>query len=129
MRYDLIAKILADAYRRDRQTYSQHRMPADIDAGVLVRGPLDGIKVDHEIPGYFKAPIQVIYRHFDQDQGDTKARAIVAALTLHNRELLDGATPVCSSSRCSRDPADRLPRLDGDGIEWSINFDTVWCEL
>lgn len=131
MRYDLIVAYLqAQGLGTAGVDVFAHRMPAHVKSGILIRGPLDGIKHDHYIPGYFKAPIQVIYRHFDQVTGDTKAKQISAALTLHNCQFSDAGVPAMHVQQMLPNTLPiHYPRLEGEGIEWSLNFDTVYCLL
>lgn len=102
-------------------------MPADVRVGVMLKSPLTGVRVDECLPGYYKPRLQVIVRHTDPVEGAEKAKAVVAALTAAGVEHYP-ATTERGAVQINRFYPDalpiRYPRLDGDTIEWSCNFNT-----
>jgi hypothetical protein len=125
MRLDLLAQLLQDAgVGTIGEDIFVHRMDADTVRGVLLREPLDGVPVDANIPDYFKHNIQVIVREVDQAAGDALATRTRKALTFYNREFLDNANVLQMkvNQLYPRTLPRPYPRLQGDGIEWSMDM-------
>jgi hypothetical protein len=106
-------------------------MPADESTAILVRAPLQGIPVDHNLPGYYKTSIQVIVRAQKHDRGDALAKAVTDALTTHQRKVYpaDPARylPTITLNHMLPETLPiKYPRSDGNGIEWSINFTVAY---
>ena len=105
-------------------------MPSTCKFGILVRSPLIGTKIDHELPKYFKGQIQVIVRSSKRAAGDALAYRIMDELTLHSETLVDDAgVGVLINQMLPETLPIIYPRSDGNGIEWSINFDLVYVLL
>lgn len=102
-------------------------LPADVPEGILIRLPLTGVKVHHEIPGYHTTEIQVIVRSQKQSVGHAKADRVMAALTSYHRIVTDPETgeEIEVKQMLPETLPIRYPRSDGNGIEWSINFKTA----
>ena len=77
MRYDLIAKAIQDAGFGTMGTdIFIHRMDAEAVSGILIRGPLDGIPVDKNLPDYYRGSLQIVIRNADQATGDGIAKRL-----------------------------------------------------
>jgi hypothetical protein len=104
-------------------------MPADIDVGVMLKSPLTGIAIDPYIPGYYQPVLQVIVRHTDPVIGEQLAYAVMDTLTVEKDEVF-AANSERGQARIirfyPRDLPIRFPRLEGKGIEWSLNFNTAF---
>jgi hypothetical protein len=129
MRIDLLADILADAgIGAPGQDIYEEEMPADVRAGVLIKLPLQGVPIDHELPGYFRGAVQVIVRAQKVDTGDRLAKQVMDALTLSERTFLDaqGNEVMHVNYLRPRTLPIVYPRSDGNGKEWSINLDASY---
>ena len=127
MRIDLIAQIIEDeGLGTIGVDIFAYRMDADCHQGILLRAPLDGVPVNVELPNYFKHSLQVVVRSPDQQTGDALAAALQKLLTIYNRVFLDdsGALLMQLNHLVPRTLPRVYPRLDGQGIEWSMDFNT-----
>lgn len=90
MKLDTIATILEDAkIGVIGKSIFKNFMPAEIPAGILLRDGFSGTKIDHELPGFYKASFQLIVRNSDHATGlDLIERAIVA-LTIADQTVDD----------------------------------------
>lgn len=111
------------------QTLFAHFFPPDIPQGIMVRSPLQGIKIDHYLPGFYCAKIQVIVRAQSQVNGEALAKQVMEAMqTSRNANWTDGTTTVFVRQSLPETLPVRYPRSDGNGIEWSMHFDIVYSE-
>lgn len=62
-------------------------IPAEAPVGVLLRNKLQGTKINHELPGYYKAPFQVIVRCKSYLEGEALMSSVFSALTLQETQL------------------------------------------
>lgn len=102
-------------------------MPASVNVGVMTRVPLEGLKIDPNMPCYFNGRMQVIVRHTDPVDGAALARDVSKALEVmypedHIANLERG--PATVSIFFPETLPIQFPRLESDGIEWSIHFKT-----
>jgi len=110
------------------ETLFIHHMPADVNEGVLIRAPLDGVKVQYDLPGYYKTKIQVIVRARSTKAGDDLAKQISGLLTIGQRTinasaLVDSEFELHFNFMRPNSWPIIYPRSDGNALEWSINFD------
>jgi hypothetical protein len=125
MIYDILEEKMAGVGLIRGKSLFRNFMPAECEIGAMVRTPLSGIPIDHEIRGWHRARLQVITRHNDPVEGYTLALLLSNALTVELREnyaasaergrahitlLLPETLPV------------QFPRLDGNGYEFSQQF-------
>ena len=94
-------------------------MPSDVTTGVMIRPRLVGIKIDHELPGYYKFPFQVIARSTNNESAQELAYAVSSALTLSNAQLSNWKV---NYIRPNTLPAD-FPFSLGELVECNIDFD------
>jgi hypothetical protein len=129
MIWDIIEQKLAAAEIASEAegTLFLDEMPADVRVGVLLKSPLTGIRFDPHMPGYHKPRLQVIVRHTDPVEGAAMAAAVMRALIIPGVENYP-ATVERGAVQLNLFYPDalpiRYPRLDGDTIEWSCNFNT-----
>lgn len=99
-----------------------HNMP-DATEAILFREPLDGIRIDHELPGRYRHALQVIVRGTGMGPVKAKCDLVAAALTMGEREI---AGMSVTFIRLSRLPI-LYPRSEkGGAVEGSINFDCCY---
>ena len=125
MRLDLIIGLLQTANLGVIGTnIFVHRMGPDCKQGILIREPLTGATVDVDLPNYFKHDIQAIIRYGDQAAGDALAMSVMKTLTFYNMIFNDanGNLLMQVNHLIPRKLPVVYPRLDGQGIEWSIDF-------
>src|ERR1700732_4089034 len=90
MRYDLIAKVIQDAgFGTMGVNIFIHRMDVECENGILIRGPLDGIPSDDNLPDYYRGSMQVIIRHATQEVGDDIARRLWPTVEMQRRVFTD----------------------------------------
>jgi hypothetical protein len=130
MRYDLIASLLqTEGFGVPGTDIFIHRMDAETDAGILIRGPLDGIPVDNNLPDYYRGSLQIIVRNPDQQTGDALALRLQSSITMGRRLFTnpDGSLAMdVKQIYLAKLPIVYL-RSVGRSIEWSLNFKTFYC--
>jgi len=97
----------------------QFSMPAKVSRGVLFRLPLTGVKIDHELRGYFTTQIQVIVRDADYKAGGERCETLTEALTMCHRRLQNFYVDYM---RPQHEPI-IYPRSESGYIEFSVNYD------
>lgn len=126
MNLDCIAQILINAGLAQgfgQDVFPQH-MPAQVEEGLLLRLPMEGVPLNHYIPGYFKGRFQVIVRSKDLAVGEAKANGVCAALNLYGVSFFDlNAQPLLRILQCySTVLPINYARSDANVFEWSCNF-------
>lgn len=104
-------------------------MPANCEQGVLLRLPLQGVEIDSELPGYFNSRLQAIVRAPNFTAGETISAAVMSALTMEERTVLndDADQPsILVNQMLPEHKPVSFPRSESGGIEWSMNF-TISC--
>ena len=124
----LVSKLVAAGVGVAGQTIFVHTMPANAERGVMIKLP--EIKIDANLPRFYCEPIQVIIREQSETAGALLADQVIAAL--HTYETKDyiaaDSTRVKINYMLARHLPYRYRRSDGNGIEWSINFETCWVQ-
>jgi len=101
-----------------------NHMDDEVKEGVVLMSPLTGTYIDHELPNYRKGSFQVIVRARDYESGDELARTISDLLTLENtRTTIDDMA--IKYMRPKHEPI-VFPRLQGGGLEFSVNFEVAY---
>jgi hypothetical protein len=129
MRIDLLADLLAAAkVGTPGKDIFEEEMPADVKAGVLLKLPLQGVPIDHELPGYYRGAVQAIVRAQKVDTGDRLAKRVMEALTLSEHSFTNEAGEEVMHVNFLRPRTLPIvyPRSDGNGKEWSINLDASY---
>lgn len=128
----LIEKLTKSGLVVPGESLFREMMPAEVSVGVMIRSPLTGIKIDPYIADWYKAKMQVITRHTDPLKGQALANDICAALTVQQPELYE-ATEGRNAVKVIRFYPETLPiqfpRLKGNGIEFSQQFQTVFAVI
>lgn len=131
MRWDLIARRIQDqGLGVEGQTLFIYEMPANVEEGILIKPPLKGVSVDHYIPGYHTCDLQIVIRGLTYEATLVRATAIYNLFHGHSRvEYTEiGSSDVVMKTK--QVLADTLPisfpRLEGNGIEFSANFNAVF---
>lgn len=127
MIWDVIArKMVAANLGVIGETIFLDEMPASANYGIMIKSPLAGIRVDQNLPGYYKPDLQLIVRHRDAVEGGVIADRLLQALTVNAPELHieDSGTRIQINLFVPKTLPIRYPRLTGDLIEWSCNFQT-----
>lgn len=98
-------------------------MPATVTKGLMVRAGIIPNKIDHELPGYYRAKFQVITRAHKRSEAKDLAWAAAKALNFGRKTIGEGeGQMVINYCRPSQLPL-TYPASDGNMIEGSINFD------
>lgn len=101
------------------QTLFVYSMPDTIRRGVLLRLPLTGTPIDHEIPGRYFTSLQAVIRDNDYTRGETTANTVKDALDLRHVQVGD----MFLTYLRPRHLPIPFPRAESDLIEFSVNFD------
>lgn len=100
-----------------------HNMP-DVSEGILFRLPLEGVSIDHELPGYYRHKLQVVLRALKVADAEARARQVVEALWIKREETV-GTMSVTYIRPCSLPII--YPRSEqSQAAEASINFDCCY---
>lgn len=127
MRIDLLANQLASqGVGIIGKTIFAHYMPAECEQGVLIKLPIGGIEHDNYMPGFYKSRIQAIVRAQSESKGEKLSDKVIQALVhKQTKDYFDqpGSKFAMRINYLLQDQLPiRYPRLDGNGIEWSLNF-------
>lgn len=128
MIFDVLTnKLVAAGLGVPGRSIFHNAMGAEVNVGVMLRTPLQGVPVDENIEGRHKADIQVIVRHTDPVEGNALANQVTRALLIEASEVhvIDGKRIQISLFYPKTLPI-QFPRLDGNGLEFSINFKAVF---
>lgn len=129
MRVDLLAAWLSSqGVGGIGRTLFAHSMPAECVEGVLLKLPINGIEHDNYMPGFYKSPLQAIVRSQTEARGEKLANQVIKALTHEQTKDYFDQPGNKFAMRINFILPEKLPirypRLDGNGIEWSLNFTT-----
>lgn len=106
------------------ETIFINMIPAEAPQGILLRNKLTGTEIDYELPGYYRAPFQLIVRAQSYADGESLTKQAFGSLTFANLTL-DGMT----FSRCRpKTLAAVFPLSKGNLLEFAADFDTVFTE-
>lgn len=129
MRIDLLVDHLATSGAGTPGTdLFEYFMPAECRVGVLLKLPLQGIAIDHELPGYFRGSVQVIVRAQKDETGEHLAQRVSGLLTLVNKSFVDtsGKEVMFVNHLRPKTLPIVYPRSVGNGKEWSIHLDASY---
>lgn len=107
------------------ETIFLNMMPAECKLGILLRSPLTGTRIDHELPGYYKTKFQVIVRTPDYVKGEELIKKTVEALTIKNDTQVGGM--LVRYMRPCHKPVP-YPLSGGGFIEFNVSMETVFNE-
>lgn len=97
-------------------------MPKDATDAILVRLPLRGVKVDPDLPGYYKTQLTAIVRCTEFGAGTVKAYDMMKALTVFNEQV--GDIQIKQMYPCSLPTP--YPLSDGNLYEIQVLIDLVY---
>lgn len=108
------------------KTLFLHMMPAGATQAILLRSPLAGTAINHELPGFYRGEFQVIVRAADPVEGEKLMKKVVAALTLEPGAVVGAQT--FNYCRPRTQPV-AFPLSDGALIELSVQMDACFVEV
>jgi len=127
MNLDCIAEVLIEANLATAlgTDIFEHHIPETCSQGILLKMPMDGIPVNHYIPGFFKGRFQAILRSKDHAYGDANSLLINKALTFYQRVFTDSTSGATLMRVLQCFPSTLpivYPRSAGNEYEWACNF-------
>lgn len=131
MIHDIVERKIerAGLARTARSLFREH-MPPDVSEAVMTRLPIEGVSIDFNMPGFHRTSMQVIVRNPDPEKGMKLATDIMNVLSVTGGQELHPATRERGEVRLKlfhpRHLPARFPRLEGDELEFSINFLVVF---
>jgi|SaaInlStandDraft_7_1057024.scaffolds.fasta_scaffold36118_4 hypothetical protein len=99
-----------------------YNMPDSINVGILFTSSLSGTKIDHELPNYRKRNFQIIVRSDNYVDGLAISESIMGVLDFANTDVDNYFVKFV---RPRTEPV-VYPVSEGDYIEFSLNFETVF---
>lgn len=120
----LAEKLEADGVGVMAETIFINMIPADAPTGVLLRNPLQGTPIDHELPGHYKTEFKVIARATTYPAGEALIQAVFDSLTV--AELQVGSMYV-RYMRPKTKPV-VFPLSKGNLLEFSADFSICFYE-
>lgn len=97
-------------------------MPMEAKKAIMLRSPLTGVDIDHELPGYFRSPFMVVVRSPEYTSALELMREVMLALTIYNQDL-DGMS--VKHMYPTTLPIS-FPVSDGNFYEVQVNFHTAF---
>lgn len=97
-------------------------MPVGVTDGVMFRLPLAGVKVDPNLPGYYKVEVTMVVRATNFSDGQEKAKTLMTALTMYDKDL-DGLY-IKRMYPCTLPIS--FPLSDGNLYEIQVKMDVVF---
>jgi hypothetical protein len=98
-------------------------MPTECELGVLLKPPLNGTKIDYELPGYFKTGVQVVARSHDYATGLDLCKRAVAALLITSDTVVGPMT--VRYLRPKHQPV-AFPLSEGNFIEFNVQMEVCY---
>lgn len=93
-------------------------MPGTVTRAVMLREPLTGTEINHELPEYYKTEFQVIVRSPDYEDGLARITEAVKAMTVEEEVVDDMYFRYC---RPKAKPV-AFPISDGSLIEYTVKM-------
>lgn len=93
-------------------------MPGTVTRAIMLREPLTGTEINHELPEYYKTEFQVIVRSPDYEEGLARITEAVKAMTLEEENVDDMYFRYC---RPKAKPV-AFPISDGALIEYTVKM-------
>lgn len=93
-------------------------MPAGVNKAIMLRDPLTGTVIDHELPGYYRTTFQMIIRATGHAEGETRAKAAVSELTFEEETVAGMYFRYCRPETL---PV-VYPLSDGNLLEFSVKM-------
>lgn len=99
------------------------QIPMECPNGILLRSPLAGTKINHELPGYFKTTFSAIVRSNSYATGEQLIESVSAAVTMAETQL--GDTMYVRYIRPLTLPV-VFPISKGSLLEFAVTFEIVF---
>lgn len=128
MNLDCIAQLLIDggAATALGTDIFQYHMPEECNQGILLKLPISGVRINHYIPGFLKANLQVIVRAPSHAIGDPIAKLVSSILKVYNQDF-PGASPSFFVKQMFPTALPIVyPRSAGNIYEWSIPIECTY---
>lgn len=128
MIFDVLEKKLTDAglVVPGKSLFRQF-MGGEVTWGVMLRTPLTGIPIDAEIESRHAVDLQAITRHTDPVAGMALANEVSKVLLIESPEVFELPEGRVHVSMCyPKTLPIQFPRLEGNGLEFSQHFYTVF---
>lgn len=100
-------------------------IPVECPRGILLRNPLQGTRIDYELPGYYKTQFKVIVRAQDYADGDAFTKSVFTSLTSPSEQML-GTMRVVYMRPLTLPVV--FPLSKGNLLEFSADFEVVYTE-
>jgi hypothetical protein len=97
-------------------------MPMEAKTAIMLRTPLSGVEIDHELPGYFKTHFIVVARAPEYVAALDLMKSVMTALTLYDEDV---DTINVKYMRPATLPVS-FPVSDGNFYEVQVRFDTAF---
>jgi len=97
-------------------------LPADVQNGIMIRGPLTGDPINPEQPDFYSSEFLVVVRGGDGRAAFEKCKTISSALTIGREQ--SGEIWITDCRPRTRPIA--YPRSDAGTVEWGIPFIISW---
>lgn len=117
-------KLEADGLGVLAETIYVNTIPVESPQGILLRGKLQGTKIDHELPGYYKTQFQLIVRAATYTVGETLIKQVIQALTVNDRQV--GSIFVRYMRPVTKPVV--FPLSKGNLLEFAADFDVAFFE-
>jgi hypothetical protein len=103
-----------------------HMLPTETGNAILLRSPLSGTRINHELPGYYRSEFQLIVRTpaADYEAGQALVSQVVAALTLTDTQIGPQFFNYCRP----RTQPITFPLSKGNLLEISLTFEVNFIE-
>jgi hypothetical protein len=115
-------KLEAENLGKKGKTLFIHAMPLECKKGILLRSPLQGTDIDHELPGYYKTEFGVIVRAAKHEEATALAEAVMASLKGNDVQIGNMAVKYIRPHHL---PV-TFPVNDGNLIEALVKFDIAF---
>lgn len=118
----IVSKLEADGVGTAGKSIFINFMPFEVKTGLLLRSPLSGMDIDHELPGYFKGEFIVVARSPDYIKALELMREVMLSLTVYNQDI---DTISVKYMRPNTLPVS-FPVSDGQFYEVQVRFDIAY---
>lgn len=126
MNLEPLAKLLQDkGIGTMAKTIFVNALPAECNAGVLIRQPLTGTPIDYYLPGFYKTSLQLIVRTHDYKDGEALIKRAIKALHIETDTQLDSM--FIRFMRPTTKPVS-FPLSLGNFIEFTVRMDVCYNE-
>lgn len=102
-----------------------NKMPLSVNNGILLRNPINGTKIDHELKGHYNTEFKVIVRTTSYEDGYVLMRKVFKLLTLDNYVIEDMHIKHCYPDN---EPIE-YPISEGNMIELASDFKIAFGEI